>query len=182
VERRTWPSPAAVRACSAAPRAPLLAQDPVVASDGHSYERTAIEDYIKRKQAARQPALSPLTRETLKRDVLIPNIALRKRIESHAADELRVAEAAAEAARAAGRVEGRAAGDASAEAAAAAARAEGEAAGRAAAEAARAEGHAEGAAAERKRQAEAAAASSDQGSAAEGSAAEGSAPKRACRR
>jgi hypothetical protein len=29
-----------------------LAQDPVVASDGHSYERTAIEDYMNRRHAA----------------------------------------------------------------------------------------------------------------------------------
>ena len=96
--------------------------------------------------------LSPLTREPLTRGVLIPNIALRKRIESHADDELRVAEAAQAAGVEKGRAEGEAAGVEKG-------RAEG-----------RMEGEAAGREAERKRQAEAGA-----------SAAEGSAPKRARR-
>jgi hypothetical protein len=140
-----------------------LAQDPVVASDGQSYERTAIEDYVRRRTEQDEEALSPFTREPLQPH-FFPNIALRKRIESHAADELRVAEAAAEAARAAGEAAA-AAARAAGEAAAAAARAEGEVAGRA-----------EGVAAERKRQAEAAS-SSDAGDGTEGSV-----PKRARRR
>ena len=70
--------------------------DPVVASDGHSYERSAIQDVFDR--GGEGGALSPLTRE-----VLIPpchpNIALRKRIQQHGEEELRVAEAAASKAR-----------------------------------------------------------------------------------
>ncbi len=52
-------------------------RDPVVASDGHSYERVAIEEVL-RGGAPR----SPLTREPLRVD-LVPNRALRKRIEEH---------------------------------------------------------------------------------------------------
>ena len=52
-------------------------RDPVVASDGHSYERTAIEEVLR----ANHPR-SPLTREALKPE-LVPNHALRRRIEEH---------------------------------------------------------------------------------------------------
>jgi hypothetical protein len=65
--------------------------DPVVASDGQSYERSAIQQVL---DSHDEIARSPLTRETLE-PLLYPNIALRKRILSHASDELRVAEAAA---------------------------------------------------------------------------------------
>ena len=47
----------------------------VVASDGNSYERAAIQDVLTRGNGR-----SPLTRETLNADVLIPNNNLRKRI------------------------------------------------------------------------------------------------------
>ena len=48
--------------------------DPVVASDGHSYERKAISHVLYRSSG-----LSPLTRERLRHE-LFPNIALRKAI------------------------------------------------------------------------------------------------------
>ena len=51
--------------------------DPVVASDGHSYERDAIVQVL-----FRSPGLSPLTREKLRHE-LFPNVALRKRIAEH---------------------------------------------------------------------------------------------------
>ena len=92
--------------------------DPVVASDGHSYERAAIADVL-----AGPNKKSPLTREVL-RPELVPNRALRRRIEEHEkeldtlAEQLEArmaqvtnetakaaAEAAAEAARAEGRAE-----------------------------------------------------------------------------
>ena len=75
-------------------RCPLtLAQmrDPVVASDGHSYERRAIEEVL------RQPApRSPLTREALRSEV-VPNHALRKRIEEHESELDRTLERVAQA-------------------------------------------------------------------------------------
>ena len=56
-------------------------RDPVVASDGHSYERAAIEHY----HAQEGRRTSPLTRAQLEVDGgrlrLFPNIALRKRID-----------------------------------------------------------------------------------------------------
>ena len=54
-----------------------LMNDPVVASDGHSYERVAIADVL-----AGPNKKSPLTREVL-RPELVPNRALRRRIEQH---------------------------------------------------------------------------------------------------
>ena len=54
-----------------------LMSDPVVASDGFSYERTAIARVL-----AEPNARSPLTREVL-RPELLPNRALRKHIEVH---------------------------------------------------------------------------------------------------
>ena len=130
--------------------------DPIVASDGHSYERAALQSLFERAAAGHEVP-SPLTREPLRRDVIIPNIALRKRIESHSQDELRIAEAA------------RAAIEAEAQTALAAAVAQG-----------RAEGRAEGEAAERKRQLEASAASSSSAGG-DGGGVAGSRPKRARR-
>jgi len=51
--------------------------DPVVASDGHSYEREAISHVLYRSSG-----LSPLTRERLRHE-LFPNIALRKAISEY---------------------------------------------------------------------------------------------------
>ena len=72
--------------------------DPVLASDGHTYERTAIQSVL-----ATGNGRSPLTREALRADVLVPNRALKRRIEEHEEEVLQAAEmavAAAEAARA----------------------------------------------------------------------------------
>ena len=58
-------------------------RDPVVASDGHSYERNAIEEVLRpRSHPPGYHPRSPLTREALRPD-LIPNHALRRRIEAH---------------------------------------------------------------------------------------------------
>ena len=69
--------------------------DPVVASDGHSYERDAIETVLQRGNG-----LSPLTREPLKRS-LIANRTLLKRIHAYEGEMLACAETAVEAASAA---------------------------------------------------------------------------------
>ena len=55
--------------------------DPVVASDGHSYERAAIQAILDLAQPGGS-ACSPLTREGLG-ETLVPNINLRKRIREH---------------------------------------------------------------------------------------------------
>ena len=65
-------------------------RDPVVASDGNSYERTAIQAVLQRVTA-----LSPLTREVL-RPELFPNRNLRKRIESYEGEVLDFATKAVE--------------------------------------------------------------------------------------
>lgn len=51
-----------------------LMRDPVVASDGHSYERATLTKLFQ------IDGRSPLTRELLHRNVVIPNINLKKRI------------------------------------------------------------------------------------------------------
>jgi hypothetical protein len=61
-------------------------KDPVVASDGHSYERSAIEEILRGPHP-----LSPLTRATLG-PALVPNLNLRRRIEDHEAELDRIAE------------------------------------------------------------------------------------------
>ena len=63
-------------------------KDPVVASDGMSYERTEIQRVLQKQPAQR---LSPLTRERLDTKVF-PNVNLRKRIADYEADVLRAAE------------------------------------------------------------------------------------------
>ena len=60
--------------------------DPVVASDGHSYEREAIVHVLFRSNG-----LSPLTREKLRHEVF-PNIALRKRIAEYNSEVVGVLE------------------------------------------------------------------------------------------
>ena len=54
--------------------------DPVVASDGHSYERCAIQEWLTRTDR------SPKTNIALKRKTLIPNHALRSLIEDYQND------------------------------------------------------------------------------------------------
>ena len=61
-------------------------KDPVVASDGHSYERSAIEEVLRGPHP-----ISPLTRATLG-TALVPNLNLRRRIEEHEAELDRMAE------------------------------------------------------------------------------------------
>ena len=45
--------------------------DPVISSDGHTYERSAIEKWLNNNDQ------SPITRQIITRDSLVPNIALR---------------------------------------------------------------------------------------------------------
>jgi len=59
--------------------------DPVVASDGHTYERSAIEEHLLRDPTRR----SPLTREPLS-PTLVPNRALASAAEQHTDSLLRV--------------------------------------------------------------------------------------------
>ena len=56
--------------------------DPVVAADGHTYEREAILQWITR-------GTSPLTREAFEHSKLVPNHALKKRIEDYEAELFR---------------------------------------------------------------------------------------------
>ena len=69
-------------------------REPVVASDGHTYERAAIEAHFARGGETR----SPLTREVLS-EHLFPNHALRRRIQEYEGEMMRVAETAHEAGR-----------------------------------------------------------------------------------
>ena len=61
-------------------------KDPVVASDGHSYERAAIARLM-----SSGPARSPLSREPLQ-GALFPNLNLRSRIAEYENELLRAAE------------------------------------------------------------------------------------------
>lgn len=45
--------------------------DPVVAADGHTYERSDIEEWLKNNDT------SPMTNERMEHKLLIPNLALR---------------------------------------------------------------------------------------------------------
>eukprot|EP00964_Phaeocystis_antarctica_P081671 scaffold51100_cov61-Phaeocystis_antarctica.AAC.2 len=65
---------------------PACAADPVVASDGHSYERSAILSVLRDGNG-----LSPLTRERLQPNVLILNRNLKRRMQEHDEDILRAA-------------------------------------------------------------------------------------------
>lgn len=69
-------------------------RDPVMASDGHTYEREAIAAVL-----ARPEPLSPMTREPLT-PTLLPNHALRNAIQAHRERVLAIADAAASATRA----------------------------------------------------------------------------------
>lgn len=63
--------------------------DPVVASDGHSYERSAIWTYMQNSTK------SPMTRETLDKRVVVNNINLKKRIREYEQDVCNVVESLA---------------------------------------------------------------------------------------
>ena len=61
-----------------------LMADPVVAADGHTYEREAIEQWLQHQQAHGKPLTSPKTNEPLAHSHLIPNHQLRALIrEAH---------------------------------------------------------------------------------------------------
>jgi hypothetical protein len=51
--------------------------DPVITSDGHTYERSAIEKWLNYNN------YSPMTREIITKDSIVPNIALRDIISKH---------------------------------------------------------------------------------------------------
>jgi hypothetical protein len=53
-----------------------IMKDPVILLDGHTYERAAIVDWLKRKNR------SPLTNEELSGDTMIDNYALKAAIET----------------------------------------------------------------------------------------------------
>ena len=55
----------------------LMVNDPVVASDGFTYERRAIEDWFAKKTRDGAPLLSPQTQTILSDATLIPNVAIR---------------------------------------------------------------------------------------------------------
>ena len=66
--------------------------DPVIASDGHTYEREAIVA-VMASATEEQPALSPLTREPLRPDVLLANFAVRNRISGYETEQDRTMDA-----------------------------------------------------------------------------------------
>ena len=57
--------------------------DPVIASDGHSYERSAILQWFGQRMVNGHPIKSPLTNEILSSAHIIENTTLRKAIESY---------------------------------------------------------------------------------------------------
>lgn len=58
--------------------------DPVVAADGHTYERSAIESWFRVRAADDEPPTSPATGAVLPSAALLPNYALRIAIEASA--------------------------------------------------------------------------------------------------
>lgn len=56
-----------------------LMMDPVIASDGHSYEKKALQSFLSRGNRT-----SPLTREKLDHKIVISNMNLKKRIRDYA--------------------------------------------------------------------------------------------------
>lgn len=54
-----------------------IIQDPVVAADGHTYERSAIENWLLRKHT------SPVNRQRLSQNSLVSNIAIRQLIDKY---------------------------------------------------------------------------------------------------
>lgn len=58
----------------------IVVQEPVVASDGYTYERSVIQQYLEECEASDASAYSQQTKEVLK-DVLIPNQSLKKLVD-----------------------------------------------------------------------------------------------------
>ena len=52
-------------------------RDPVITSDGQTYERTAIEQWLEKRVQLGLPGTSPLTGERLESTALISNVVLR---------------------------------------------------------------------------------------------------------
>ena len=57
--------------------------DPVVASDGHTYERTHLKEWIANKKAQAQPIYSPMTREPMDNKTMIPNMLARSQVAAY---------------------------------------------------------------------------------------------------
>ncbi|KAK9806977.1 hypothetical protein WJX72_009234 [[Myrmecia] bisecta] len=62
-----------------------LMRDPVIAEDGHTYDRAAMEQWLSKHDT------SPMTNEALTSKALFPNLIVRRLIASHVASG-RVAE------------------------------------------------------------------------------------------
>lgn len=56
----------------------VVVVDPVIADDGHTYERTAIQDWLQGS------SLSPVTRGKLPHTRLVPNVQLKSALAQHA--------------------------------------------------------------------------------------------------
>eukprot|EP00210_Caulerpa_lentillifera_P006927 g6623.t1 len=63
--------------CVCCPITFTIMEDPVIASDGHTYERRAIEQWLKNKRE------SPVTRQPLTSSSLIPNLAVKHLIDHY---------------------------------------------------------------------------------------------------
>eukprot|EP01040_Poterioochromonas_malhamensis_P014361 gene14361-15888_t len=58
-----------------------LMEDPVMAADGHSYDRQTITNWFSTQRAEGQPITSPRTNLRLENDTLIPNASLKREME-----------------------------------------------------------------------------------------------------
>ena len=56
---------------------PLILCDPVVAEDGHTYERSAIEALIRLKRERGDPLISPLTNEPMGNKLVSAQVAIK---------------------------------------------------------------------------------------------------------
>ena len=60
-----------------------IMEDPVFASDGHSYDRKAILGWFKTRKDNNQPITSPITNLKLRNQILTPNLALKSLLNSY---------------------------------------------------------------------------------------------------
>eukprot|EP01040_Poterioochromonas_malhamensis_P004878 gene4878-5232_t len=58
-----------------------LMKDPVLAADGHSYDRQTITQWFNAQKALRRPITSPRTNQRLENDTLTPNTALKRELD-----------------------------------------------------------------------------------------------------
>jgi hypothetical protein len=65
-----------------------LMRDPVVAADGHSYERKNIEAWFKSSQFEYHPVKSPMTNDQLNDTTLLPNHALKSVLQEAVDDKI----------------------------------------------------------------------------------------------